>query len=75
MAIPKVCVNPPCLGCEVRNRVRLPPLLGEHGQRFAAAFDLGYEMLRYGLLGRISATLEHYLRGAGEARAVGGAAS
>jgi phosphate acyltransferase len=48
---------------------------GSDHEGFAAAVDIGYEMVRYGLLGRISATLEHYVRGAGEARAVGGAAS
>jgi glycerol-3-phosphate acyltransferase PlsX len=48
---------------------------GSDHEGFAAAVDIGYEMVRYGLLGRISATLEHYVRGASEARAVGGAAS
>jgi glycerol-3-phosphate acyltransferase PlsX len=48
---------------------------GSNHEGFAAAVDIGYEMVRYGLLGRISATLEHYVRGASEARAVGGVAS
>ena len=39
VAIPELRVYPLRLGREVRNCVRLPPLLGEHSQRFAAAFE------------------------------------
>src|SRR5215468_2312056 len=48
---------------------------GSDAEGFAAAVDIGYEMVRHGLLARISDTLDHYVRGTGEARAVGGAAS
>jgi len=48
---------------------------GSDAEGFAAAVDIGYEMVRHGLLGRISETLDHYVRGTGEARAIGGAAS
>jgi hypothetical protein len=36
---------------------------------------MGHEMVRYGLLARISETLDHYVRGAGGAQVIGGAAS
>jgi len=48
---------------------------GSDAEGFAAAVDIGYEMVRHGLLARISDTLDHYVRGTGEARAAGGAAS
>jgi phosphate acyltransferase len=48
---------------------------GSDVEGFAAAVDLGYEMVRHGLLARISNTLDHYVRHTSEARAIGGAAS
>jgi glycerol-3-phosphate acyltransferase PlsX len=42
---------------------------------FAAAIDLGYDMVRYGLLGKIRQTLDHYARGRPELVAVSGGAS
>ncbi|MFL5065015.1 MAG: phosphate acyltransferase PlsX [Xanthobacteraceae bacterium] len=39
---------------------------GSDVEGFAAAVDIGYEMVRHGLLGRISHTLERYVRGAGD---------
>lgn len=36
---------------------------GSDAEGFAAAIDLGYDMVRYGLLGKISQTLDHYGRG------------
>ena len=48
---------------------------GSDAEGFAAAVDIGYEMVRHGLLRRISDTLDHYVRGTSEARAIGGAAS
>jgi glycerol-3-phosphate acyltransferase PlsX len=48
---------------------------GTDAEGFASAVDLGYEMVRYGLLARISHTLDHYVRGTNESRAVGGVAS
>jgi phosphate acyltransferase len=48
---------------------------GTDAEGFAAAVDIGYDMVRHGLLARISQTLDHYVRGTGEMRAVGGAAS
>ena len=48
---------------------------GSDVEGFAAAVDIGYEMVRHGLLGRISETLDHYVRGTSEPRAIGGAAS
>jgi phosphate acyltransferase len=48
---------------------------GSDVEGFAAAVDLGYEMVRHGLLARISDTLDHYARHTSETRAIGGAAS
>jgi len=48
---------------------------GSDAEGFASAVDIGYDMVRYGLLARISDTLDHYVRGTSEARAVGGVAS
>jgi len=48
---------------------------GSDVEGFASAVDIGYEMVRYGLLGRISHTLDQYVRGTSEAKAIGGAAS
>jgi glycerol-3-phosphate acyltransferase PlsX len=42
---------------------------GSDAEGFAAAVDLGYEMVHYGLLGRISHTLDQYVRGAGDSGA------
>jgi phosphate acyltransferase len=39
---------------------------GSDVEGFAAAVDIGYEMVRHGLLGRISHTLERYVRGTGD---------
>jgi hypothetical protein len=36
--------------------------------------DIGYNMVRYGLLEKITHTIEHYVRGTREVRAVGGVA-
>jgi glycerol-3-phosphate acyltransferase PlsX len=36
---------------------------GSDVEGFSAAVDIGHEMVRYGLLGRISETLDHYVRG------------
>jgi glycerol-3-phosphate acyltransferase PlsX len=36
---------------------------GADAEGFAAAVDIGYDMVRHGLLARISATLDHYVRG------------
>jgi phosphate acyltransferase len=47
---------------------------GTDAEGFASAVDIGYEMVRYGLLAKITHTLEHYVRGASEVRAVGGVA-
>ncbi len=47
---------------------------GADSEGFAAAVDLGYEMVRYELLAKISQTLDHYIRGTSMA-VVGGAAS
>jgi glycerol-3-phosphate acyltransferase PlsX len=47
---------------------------GTDAEGFASAVDIGYEMVRYGLLSRITHTLEHYVRGTSEVRAVGGVA-
>jgi glycerol-3-phosphate acyltransferase PlsX len=47
---------------------------GTDAEGFASAVDIGYEMVRYGLLSKITHTLEHYVRGASEVRAVGGVA-
>jgi phosphate acyltransferase len=48
---------------------------GSDAEGFASAVDLGYEMVRNGLLAKISHTLDLYVRGTGEAQAVGGVAS
>jgi len=47
---------------------------GSDVEGFASAVDIGYEMVRYGLLAKIQETLEHYVRG-DEVAAVQGAAS
>jgi phosphate acyltransferase len=39
---------------------------GSDVEGFAAAVDIGYEMVRHDLLGRISHTLERYVRGTGD---------
>jgi phosphate acyltransferase len=39
---------------------------GSDVEGFAAAVDIGYEMVRHDLLGRISHTLDRYVRGAGD---------
>jgi len=41
---------------------------GTDAEGFASAVDLGYEMVRNGLLTRISRTLDHYVRGISEPR-------
>src|SRR5262245_53411146 len=48
---------------------------GSDAEGFASAVDLGYEMVHYGLLARISHTLDQYVRGTGDLRAMSGAAS
>jgi phosphate acyltransferase len=51
---------------------------GSDAEGFASAVDIGYEMVRYGLLARISDTLEHYVRGttvAARVQAIEGATS
>jgi glycerol-3-phosphate acyltransferase PlsX len=48
---------------------------GTDAEGFAAAVDLGYEMVRYGLLAKISHTLDQYVRGTGGMQAISGAAS
>jgi glycerol-3-phosphate acyltransferase PlsX len=48
---------------------------GSDAEGFASAVDIGYEMVRYGLLAKISHTLDRYVRGTSEVRAVGGVAS
>lgn len=47
---------------------------GTDAEGFASAVDIGYDMVRYGLLSKITQTLEHYVRGTNEARAAGGVA-
>ena len=47
---------------------------GTDAEGFAAAVDLGYEMVRYGLLAKIRETLDHYARREADAPAVGGIA-
>ncbi|HEV2956923.1 MAG TPA: phosphate acyltransferase PlsX [Xanthobacteraceae bacterium] len=44
---------------------------GTDAEGFAAAVALGYEMVRQGLLGKISQTLDHYTRSEPDAPAVG----
>jgi glycerol-3-phosphate acyltransferase PlsX len=48
---------------------------GSDAEGFASAVDIGYEMVRYGLLGKISHTLDRYVRGTSEVGAVGGVAT
>lgn len=48
---------------------------GSDVEGFASAVDIGYEMVRYGLLARIRETLENYVRGSGTMAAIEGAAS
>jgi glycerol-3-phosphate acyltransferase PlsX len=48
---------------------------GTDAEGFAAAVDLGYDMVRYELLAKIKQTLDHYTGGAAQARGVGGVAS
>jgi glycerol-3-phosphate acyltransferase PlsX len=47
---------------------------GTDAEGFAAAVDLGYDMVRYGLLTKIKETLDHYVRRDADAPAVGGVA-
>jgi len=47
---------------------------GTDAEGFASAVDIGYNMVRYGLLAKITHTIEHYVRGTREVRAVGGVA-
>ena len=48
---------------------------GTDPEGFAAAIDVGYEMVRYALLGKIGATIRRHAGEAGAGRAVSGAAS
>jgi phosphate acyltransferase len=48
---------------------------GTDAEGFAAAIDLGYDMVRYELLAKIKQTLDHYTGGEAQARGVGGVAS
>jgi phosphate acyltransferase len=48
---------------------------GSDAEGFASAVDIGYKMVRHGLLARISTTLDHYVRGTGDTRVIGGVAS
>ncbi|MEA3028155.1 MAG: phosphate acyltransferase, partial [Alphaproteobacteria bacterium] len=48
---------------------------GTDPEGFAAAIDVGYEMVRYELLGKIGATIRRHAAEADVTRAVGGAAS
>jgi phosphate acyltransferase len=47
---------------------------GTDAEGFAAAIELGYDMVRHGLLAKIKETLDHYARGGADAPAVGEAA-
>jgi glycerol-3-phosphate acyltransferase PlsX len=48
---------------------------GTDPEGFAAAIDMGYDMVRYELLAKIGETLRHHVHATGIARAVGGAGS
>jgi glycerol-3-phosphate acyltransferase PlsX len=48
---------------------------GTDPEGFAAAIDMGFDMVRYKLLEKISETLRHHAHAAGITRAIGGAAS
>jgi glycerol-3-phosphate acyltransferase PlsX len=48
---------------------------GTDAEGFAAAVDLGYDMVRYGWIAKISQALSHYKRGAGGTVALGEVAS
>ena len=48
---------------------------GSDAEGFAAAVEVGYEMVRHGLMARIRETLDHYVRGTSDIRALGGVAS
>jgi glycerol-3-phosphate acyltransferase PlsX len=48
---------------------------GTDAEGFAAAVDLGYDMVRYSLLGKIKQTLDHYVRTEPQVPAVGEVAS
>ena len=48
---------------------------GTDPEGFAAAIDMGFNMVRHGLLAKISETVHRHTRASAEARAVGGAAS
>jgi glycerol-3-phosphate acyltransferase PlsX len=48
---------------------------GTDPEGFAAAIDMGYDMVRYELLAKIGDTLRHHAHATGVARAIGGAAS
>jgi phosphate acyltransferase len=44
---------------------------GTDAEGFATAVDLGYDMVRYSLLGKIKQTLDHYVRTEPQVHAVG----
>ena len=48
---------------------------GTDAEGFAAAIDLGYDMVRDGLIAKIRGTLEYYAGRTDEDAAIGGAAS
>jgi phosphate acyltransferase len=48
---------------------------GTDAEGFAVAVGLGYDMVRYGLLGKIRQTLDHYARREPHVPAVGGVAT
>jgi phosphate acyltransferase len=48
---------------------------GSDAEGFSSAVDIGYQMVRHGLLARISATLDLYVRGTNDPQAIGGVAS
>ena len=48
---------------------------GTDPEGYAAAIDMGYDMVRYGLLGKISETLHRHADATAQSKALGGAAS
>jgi len=44
---------------------------GTDAEGFANAVDLGYDMVRYGLLAKIKQTLDHYVRSEPQVPAIG----
>ncbi len=48
---------------------------GTDAEGFAAAIDMGYDMVRYELLAKIGATIRRHAGTAAAGRAIGGAAS